>query len=303
MGPGFPGPEQIVVMRVILVPLAGDDDDRIGLDAAYAVAGPFAAHIDAVFLRPDPFEAIVSLEDEATPELIDTVTQAASATWNGRAVLARQAFDAARGASGAALAEQPGGHGGVTASWREVIGAAGGVLSTEGRLADLIVLAGVHSGGSVRRKRMFEAALLHAARPLLLVPEEMRTTGGARAIGRIVALAWNGSPEATHALAGALPLLHHAEQVHILTAASARTEVESADALERYLGWHGLACQRHALYPTGRVGPALMAKAHEIGADLLVMGGYGRSRLSELAFGGVTRTVLGQYDLPILLAH
>ena len=122
-------------------------------------------------------------------------------------------------------------------------------------------------------------------------------------IGKIIALAWNGSAEAARAVAGALPLLHNAEEVHILTAASARTDVERADGLARYFGWQGLSCERHAMYPTSQVGPALLAKARELRADLLVMGGYGRSRVSELVFGGVTRTVLGQYGLPILLAH
>jgi nucleotide-binding universal stress UspA family protein len=57
------------------------------------------------------------------------------------------------------------------------------------------------------------------------------------------------------------------------------------------------------MYPTNQVGAALLTTARELGADLLVLGGYGRSRLHEMVFGGVTRTVLGQYDLPILLAH
>jgi Universal stress protein family len=295
-------------MRVLLVPLVGDDDDRVGLAAAYAVAAPFRAHIDGMFLRPDPVEAIMSLEGEATPELIDNVTRASSATWNARAGLARQAFDAARGAADAARADQPTGTDSVTAGWREVTGGAEVVLAAEGRLADLIVFAGIHSGGSTHRRRMFETALLHATRPLLLVPETASETAepepiGPESIGKVIAVAWNGSAEAARAVAGALPLLHNADEVHILTAASPRTDVERADGLARYFGWQGLSCERHAMYPTSQVGPALLAKARELRADLLVMGGYGRSRVSELVFGGVTRTVLGQYHLPILLAH
>ena len=300
-------------MRVILVPLVGDDDDGVGLAAAYAVAEPFRAHIDGMFMRPDPVEAIMSLEGEATPELIDTVAQASGATWDARAKLARQSFDAARAAADAALADQPTGTDSVTAGWREIAGGAEVVLPAEGRLSDLIVFAGIHSGGSAHRRRMFEVALMYATRPLLLVPEKApETTGpaaigatsiGPKSIGKVIALAWNGSAEAARAVAGALPLLHNADEVHILTAASARTDVERADGLARYFGWQGLSCERHAMYPTSQVGPALLAKARELRADLLVMGGYGRSRVSELVFGGVTRTVLGQYHLPILLAH
>jgi nucleotide-binding universal stress UspA family protein len=303
MKPYFLGRSGFVIMRVILVPLVGDDDDGLGLTAAYAVAGPFRAHIDGMFMRPDPVEAIMNLEGEATPELIDNVTRATTATWDARAKLARQAFDAARAAADAALADQPTGTDSVTAEWREITGGAEVVLPAEGRLSDLIVFGGIHSGGSAHRRRMFEVALLHASRPLLLVPEEAPEAIGPNAIGNVIALAWNGSAEAARAVAGALPLLHNAEAVHILTAASARTDVERADGLARYFGWQGLSCERHAMYPSDQVGAALLSKARELRADLLVMGGYGRSRVSELVFGGVTRTVLGQYDLPILLAH
>jgi nucleotide-binding universal stress UspA family protein len=305
-------------MRVILVPLLGDDDDGVGLAAAYAVAGPFRAHIDGMFMRPDPVEAIMSLEGEATAELIGNVTRASTATWDARSKLAKEVFDAARAAADAALADQPTGTDSVTAGWREVTGGAEAVLPAEGRLSDLIVFGGIHSGGSAHRRRMFEVALMHATRPLLLVPEKApeaigpeaispKAIGpkaiGPKAIGKVIALAWNGSAEAARAVAGALPLLHNAEQVHILTAASPRTDVERADGLARYFGWQGLSCERHAMYPSNQVGAALLTKARELRADLLVMGGYGRSRVSELVFGGVTRTVLGQYHLPILLAH
>ena len=64
-----------------------------------------------------------------------------------------------------------------------------------------------------------------------------------------------------------------------------------------------MSCERHAMYPSDQVGPALLAKARELNADLLVMGGYGRSRLSELVFGGVTRTVLREMKCPVFLSH
>jgi nucleotide-binding universal stress UspA family protein len=293
-----PCAEQIVIMRVILVPLAGDADDAAALAAAYTIAGSQGAHIEALLIRPDPIEAVISLEGEATPELIGNVTRATTATWDARSKLARQAFDAAQAAAGATLADQPASAAGLSGQWREITGGAEVVLTAQGRVADLIVLSGVHASGHAHRQRMFEVALLHVGRPLLLVPEQAPA-----AIGGTIALAWNGSTESARAVAGAMPLLHKAAQVHVLTAASTRTEVESADGLARYLGWHGVDCTCHPMYPSNQVGSALLAKAKELGADLLVMGGYGRSRLRELVFGGVTRTVLSQYELPLLLAH
>ena len=133
---------------------------------------------------------------------------------------------------------------------------------------------------------------------LLLAP-----SGGAEHIGRTVAIAWNGSVEATRALLGALPLLKQAALLHVLTVPGAGTADEQAAALAAYLAWHELSVQQHALYPETSVGVALLAKAKELGADLLVMGGYGHSRVRELIFGGATRHVLHHYDLPVLIAH
>jgi nucleotide-binding universal stress UspA family protein len=282
-------------MRVILVPLGGNDDYGAALAAAYTLARRFRAHIDALFVRPDLIDAIADLEG-GSPEVLTTVTRATTARWDEYARRAKQAFDAARAAADAALADQPTGTDTLTSRWREVVGPEDVVIPEHGRLADLLVFAG--AGGGDSQRRAFEAALMRSARPVLLVPE-----AGADPIGETIALAWNGSAEAARAVAGALPLLQNAEQVHILTAAGPHTEVELGQPLADYLGWHGVVCERHALYPDASIGAALLARSRELGADLLVMGGYGHSRMRELIFGGVTLHVLGHYDLPVLIAH
>ena len=284
-------------MRVILVPLVGDDADRAALTAAHTIAQAFRSHVEGLFVRPDLLDAIADLEG-GSPEVLGSVTRATTARWNERSGRAKQAFEAARATTNAALAEQPTGTDAVTAHWREATGAADAVVPEAGRLADLIVFAGIAAEGDRQRRTEFEAALIGAARPLLLVPQ-----GGAEPIGKTIALAWNGSAEATRALAGAMPLLKRADAVHVLTAAGAHTGTERADALARYLAWHGLACDKQALYPESSTGAALLARTREIGADLLVMGGYGHSRVREMIFGGVTRHVLRHYDLPVLISH
>ena len=284
-------------MRVILVPLGGNDGCEAALAAAYTIAQPFRAHIEALFVRPDLIDAIADLEG-GSPEVLTAVTRATTARWDEHARRAKQAFDAARAAADAALADQPTGTDTLTSRWREVTGPEDVVIPEHGRLADLLVFAGTGAGGGDSRQRAFEAALMRSARPVLLVPE-----AGADPIGKTIALAWNGSAEAARAVAGALPLLQNAEQVHILTAAGTHTEVELGQALADYLGWHGVVCERHALYPEASIGAALLARCGELGADLLIMGGYGHSRMRELIFGGVTLHVLGHYDLPVLIAH
>jgi nucleotide-binding universal stress UspA family protein len=186
----------------------------------------------------------------------------------------------------------------VTAHWHEVTGAEDVLLAGHGRLADLVVFAGVRADRAAEVQEHFATALLNTARPILLVPEQ-----GIEDSPRNIVIAWNGTAEATRALSGALPLLLNADRLHVLTAATPRTRVESGAALAEYLGWHGLIGEAHPMYPEDQVGPALLARAKELEADLLVMGGYGRSRMRERIFGGVTQHVLDRHDIPVLIAH
>jgi nucleotide-binding universal stress UspA family protein len=284
-------------MRVILVPLRGEAHDRTALAAAYHVAQPFRSHITGLFIRPDPVDAIGVFQG-IPPEMVDRVTRAATASWNERGGLARQAFDEARASADAALADRPTGTDTVTAHWCEVTGAEDVLLAGHGRLADLVVFAGLGADATAELKEHFATALFNTARPNLLIPEQ-----GIEGSPRNIAIAWNGTAEATRALSGALPLLLNADRLHVLTAATPRTRVETGAALAEYLGWHGLICETHPMYPEHEVGPALLARAGELGADLLVMGGYGRSRMRERIFGGVTQHVLDHREIPVLIAH
>jgi nucleotide-binding universal stress UspA family protein len=226
------------------------------------------------------------------------VARTATATWTERAQLARQAFDEARAAADAALADRPTGTDTVTAHWREMTGGGDALLAEQGRMADLIVFAGVGAEDAAELKEQSATALFNTARPILLVP-----ASGIEGSARTIAIAWNGTAEATRALSGALPLLLNADRIHALTAATPRTQVETGAALAEYLGWHGLICEVHPMYPATEVGPALLARAKELGADLLVMGGYGRSRMRERIFAGVTQHMLDHHDIPVLIAH
>jgi nucleotide-binding universal stress UspA family protein len=282
-------------VRVILVPLRGEAHDRAALAAAHHVARPYQAHITGLFIRPDPVEAIGVLQG-ISAEMVDRVTRPATTTWNKGAGLAKQAFDEARASTDAALADPPTGMDTVTAPSREVTAGEDVLLAGHVRLADLVVSAGARADDAIELKEHFATALFNTARPILLIPER-----GIEDSPRTVAIAWSGSAESTRALSGALPLLLEADRLHVLTAAAPRTRVESDAALAEYLGWQGLIGEIHPMYPENEVG---LARAAELGADLLVTGGYGRSRMRERIFGGVTQHVLDHHDTcPVLIVH
>ena len=101
-----------------------------------------------------------------------------------------------------------------------------------------------------------------------------------------------------------LTFLHKADAVHILTAETRKTELSAADKLADYLAWHGILAAAKPVGPIeASVGAALLMTAEDLGADLLVMGGYTHSRLRQLILGGVTRHVIGHAQLPVLLNH
>jgi nucleotide-binding universal stress UspA family protein len=142
-----------------------------------------------------------------------------------------------------------------------------------------------------------EAAVLDSGRPVLLSPAEPQKFGARVAIG------WNASLEAVHALAGAMPLLAKAKEVHLVTVGS-EDDGQGAAAVE-HLAWHGIAASARLVTPVAGMGPGaqLLATARELNAHLLVMGAFGHAPWRELLFGGATREVIGTSLMPLLLAH
>lgn len=118
-----------------------------------------------------------------------------------------------------------------------------------------------------------------------------------------VAVAWNGSAEAAAAIRGTLPLLAAAPSVHLIEIKE-RDLAYPHDVAARYLSRHEIPVEIvERVDLDGDVGAALRKAAVDIGAGLIVMGAYGRSRLRELILGGTTREMLARSTLPLILAH
>lgn len=286
-------------IRVILTPLLGTAADASAMRGSLAIAQRRAAHLTALFVRIDSRDAIPVIGEGVSPAVIKQLTDAAEAEMARECAVAREAFDAACNAAGVALVEAPSGAPSVSAGWREVAGRRDQLVPAQARASDLVVFARSESDESPDLPGVIEATLFGAGRPLLLLPPSPPAT-----IGERVAIAWNGRGEAARAVAGALPFLDAARAVQVLTAPTSRTGADVALDLIDYLGWRGIAAERRTVECRDeRVADALLRTAREAGADVVVMGGYGRTRLSELVLGGVTRDVLHRADLPVLMAH
>lgn len=186
-----------------------------------------------------------------------------------------------------------------------VSGLAATDAAVQARHADLTVM--LRPGGSAPedwRTIVFEGVLFGSGRPILLVPPDWKGTS----IGRKVAVAWNGKREAARALADAAPLLEQAEEIVVITVdakpnATGLGPAPGAD-ISAHLARRGLKVELRNLDGMGRSeAETLIAGAEAWGADLIVMGGYGRARLREMVFGGVTRAVVDMTPVPVLLSH
>lgn len=201
----------------------------------------------------------------------------------------------------------------------DAIGAAAGV-PTESRLAqsisgdfssvvrnailtDLVVVGQDDPDhGQPFRAALIEALLFQAGLPTLIVPYS-----GARAFSADKAvIAWNGSAQAARALRAAMPLLSMSKSVLVAIVdegAPPSDEAQGAD-VGAYLARHGLKVEvRTVANAHEGAGRALLNLAADEAASWLVMGAYGHSRIRQFLLGGVTRTVLGNATIPVLMAH
>ncbi|MDE2582213.1 MAG: universal stress protein [Rhodospirillales bacterium] len=172
--------------------------------------------------------------------------------------------------------------------------------------ADLVVVGQPDpaSPAAGRTADMIEQLLLHAGRPLLLVPY----AGTFDAVGSRVLIGWTETRECARAVHDALPLLTGATSVTALTILEGRhTPVDDeppAAELARHLQRHGIAATAARTVTDGIAdADALLSYACDIGVDLLIMGGYGHSPLRERMLGGVTRSLLRHMTVPVLMSH
>ena len=169
--------------------------------------------------------------------------------------------------------------------------------------ADLVVIARPERGRMSDLPSLAESLILSSGRPIILFPP-----GGTLSRVRRILVGWNATREAIRAVADAVPLFAHAEAVEVLIVdyqqQRERHGQEPGADITRRLTAFGAQVEVQRLSSGGQdVGHLLLSQAVAFRADLLVMGAYGHSTLREWMFGGVTRTVLYEADLPVLMSR
>jgi nucleotide-binding universal stress UspA family protein len=287
------------MLKTILVPATGSDRDRAVFASALAVARAFAAHLEFLHVRPDAAATAVAMASDGggatmVGGLIDRLEEEASQ----REEKAEQLFHGFCEREGLVLQDAPSGPPGPSAQWLREVGAEPYWIAEYGRAADLLVIGrpGRDEGVSLDT---IEGALIDSGRPLLLPPAASLT-----ALPETVAIAWKATAQAARALTAASPFLSMAKQIVVLTVAEdQRALEEEADRLMAGLRWHGVPISVRHLRPEAQSAADTLLSAAAEHAALLVMGGYGHSRLREWIFGGFTLHVLRGAEVPVLMAH
>lgn len=285
------------MIKTILASLTGSGSDHTVLEAAVAAARLENGHVQGFHTCIDPIE-VAALMGSVSQRYGDLrpVIQKVSDQADAKAREAKATFDDACKRHGLVLAEQCADKNSICASWKETKGTIDETFD-EARYHDLAVMARDPTFSPDR----IVSVLMFSGRPLLIAPPKP-----VKVLGRNVAIAWNASPESARAVTAASSILAKADRVSILSVsenlAGDSTDRESAERLAKALAWHGVKAEIRMNYPpSGQHSRALQELAYSDDADLLVMGAYGRSRLREFVFGGVTKEMLADCAIPVFL--
>jgi nucleotide-binding universal stress UspA family protein len=280
-------------MKTILVPTEHGSTMVSALDTALLLAQKFDGCIEGFPLRPavadlvamDPDSGLTMVAvKENDAEMIRQAETLFQSFMDGHHVTERTG-DARATLSWTWLKDAPSGH---------------DFVGSYGRVFDIIVLARPGDEWQSPSMITLESALFESGRPVLIAPP-----ASPRSLGTNVLVAWNNSTEQARTMADALPLLRLAERITILTVEGATVAGPSGEQMAQSLKLNGIAAEPITLKPPAKhsAGEVILAKADELGCDLIIKGAYTQSRLRQMIFGGTTRHILANAKLPVLMAH
>ena len=273
-------------LKDLLVHVSSEQESEPAVDAALTLADQHDAHLTGLGIRPP-----IDMPTYAMARLPDSVMEILEERERDRLKAAKGMFEA--------KVKQTGREN--RSDWRTDSGIVDEVLGLHARYFDLVV--SVQHNPDIEDQRfstIAEDVLLSGGRPVLVVPH----IGAPATVGRKVIVAWNASREAARAVADAMPVLDSADTAEIFIAGEQDIgDLPGAD-IATHLARHGTDVEVYrAVVDDTSVGDTLLNRVADIGADLIVMGGYGRSRFREFILGGVTRHVLQHMTVPVLLSH
>ncbi|MEL7491479.1 MAG: universal stress protein [Pseudomonadota bacterium] len=293
-----------MAIQKIMVPFLKDETGPLALSAAVTLADRFKSHIDVIYMRP-PI-TVQQLGGGYYPiavnyvrSTIETLNERANEEAAKLKVLYEDYcekyevgfYDEAEHTEDK----------GATAAWSDVDPATSYDFSKRGRIADLTVLGKSAGEAPQDEVELIEELVFQSGRPVLIAP----SAASDFEFPETVVVAWDGGREAARAIAAALPILKEARHVIVASVGETRYGCEPPGHAASHLKLHGV----HATSLSAKLGKgedpeeAFLTLANNKDADLIVMGAYSHSRLREVIWGGFTRYLLRESEIPMLLAH
>ncbi len=275
------------MIKDIVVNLGLGTHDPAG-DYAISVAEAFGAHVLGIAVA---YEPVIpgTVMGGIPPEIIES--QRSESNQKARTAVSR--FEQAVKRTGVL---------GETRTISASISGAADQIGRMGRRFDLVIVGQPERQKSLPDEVVDEGVLFESGRPVIFVPFIQR---GGMTLDRIM-VCWDGSRAAARAVADAMPFLKKAKQVEVVIVADKagkKDEVPGAD-LGQHLARHGLKVEvKRITSPDIDVPSTILSYAADSSADMIVMGGYGHSRLREFVLGGATRGLLEAMTVPVLMSH
>lgn len=263
----------------ISIPVSGSATEGVALDLAARIAEAFKAELNVLFTPPDPAEMSPWLGEGFMGSLQITAIENLKAAAEESELMARSQFSALgyAGKTFAAL-ESP--------VWQD--------LALETRLSDLMVFGDLSAKGQGMLSEAFQQVMMEERAGVFVARKPFDLEGTA-------VVAWDGKEPSSRAARRAVPLLKKASKV-VIVGAPVGDHAPDLARLGRYYAAHGLAAEIDIL-PKGEIHTQLLEATERHGADYMVAGAFGRSRIREFAFGGTTRYLLQNTQLNLYMAH
>ena len=287
------------MIKTILVPATGAASDLSVFASALTVARAFGAHLDFLYTGIVMTIGAMLSSETTSAKLIAELIERVETAADQRKHQVRRLLGSFCQSEQLVVAETPTGGSAASAGWFNEIGTEPNRVAEYGHAADLLVIGRSEGGESIRSETL-QAARLNSGRPLLIPTATPIAT-----LPATVVVGWEGKPETARGVTAAIPFLSKAKQIIIATVAEDKKDTEKQGALRLMagLGWHGFPVSVQTPEPnTTGLAESLFSAAREQSA-LLVMGGYGHSRLREWIFGGFTQRVLRGAEVPVLITH
>ncbi|MBU2534169.1 MAG: universal stress protein [Alphaproteobacteria bacterium] len=280
-------------MKRILLPINGRDAIDPVVQLAFSLARKIVAEVEVAHPHTPYYEVITTVGEGGSPMQVAQDIESARVRFETENVEARKRYDAM-------VENNPG----VKTTYFDEEGNASDIVMRRAFSSDLIVLGNAAAFDTPFWRDVYDGALIHSTRPVLIAPTKPQDTNTEKLFASELLIAWSGTAESARALTAAVPFFATAKQVRIMTISDDPRQIDTSNQMKQYAQLHGANASVVVVDPGGKgIAQTLLDEASERPGTMLVMGAYSHARWRERLFGGVTEYVLHHADVPILMAH